>query len=173
MEMEKAIERHASPAPRRWAPRRSDAWVACAALALVAVAFWASQGLGAQRAAYALIHSKALSVDSPIRSFGVVSPGESAVVSYRLTNHGSQNIRIVGCQAFCSCVVPKELPFTLRPKESRDFPVVLRSSKNDSGQPVTIDWEITLFTTDPAQVRIPLTLKGEIRAKPAPSVSGL
>ncbi|MFI5456161.1 MAG: DUF1573 domain-containing protein [Isosphaerales bacterium] len=166
METEQAIQRQVLPGIRGWAPSRPGALVVCAVSAPVVLAFWALGGFGAVGVAVALMKGETLFVDSSTKSFGVVPAGDPIVVSYKLTNRGDQNIRIVGCRAVCRCMVPEDLPFTLRPKESRNFPILIRNPKGEGGsRSQTINWGITLFTTNPAQAQIPLTVKGELRTR--------
>ena len=174
MEIEQAIQRQTSPGLRGWAPSRPGALLVCAASAPLLLAFWALGGLDAVGAAIALAKGETVFVDSSTKSFGVVSAGDPLVVSYKLTNRSDQNIRIVGCRAVCRCMVPEGLPFTLRARESRDFPISIRNPDRAQGnRSQTVNWGITLFTTNPAQSQITLTVKGEIRAPSKPSGSAL
>jgi hypothetical protein len=172
METEQAIQRRALPGLRGWAPNRHGALLVCAASAPLLLALWALGGFDAVAVAVALAKGETVFVDSSTKSFGVVSAGDPLVVSYKLTNRSDQNIRIVGCRAVCRCMVPEGLPFTLRARESRDFPISIRNPQRVRGSPSqTVNWGITLFTTNPAQAQITLTVKGEIRAPSKPPAS--
>jgi Protein of unknown function (DUF1573) len=139
--------------------------VCAAALVLIvsAAAGWACGGRGALMAAYHYVSGPALSVDSGTKSFGVVVEGDSASVCFRLTNRGSQTVRVVGCMTYCNCVVPADLPFTLRPNETRGFEVAVRTRSGDATWTPNINQPVTLYTTNPAQAEIHLTVKGEVR----------
>ncbi len=173
METIQAIEQRISRSERVWTRVWSVALFGFASVALVVLAFWVRGGISALKETYAILKGETLVVDSSMKSFGVVPSGDPVVVSYKLTNRGDRNIRIVGFRAVCRCMVPEDLPFTLRPRESREFPIVIRNPEKEAGNPAQIvNWGMTLFTTNPAQVRIPLTVKGEIRSPSKPSVSG-
>jgi hypothetical protein len=174
METQQAIQQRTSSGLPAWAPSRPGALLVCANSALVLLAFWALDGFDAVAVAIALAKGETILVDSSTKSFGVVSAGDPLVISYKLTNRSDQNIRIVGCRAVCRCMVPEGLPFTLRARESRDFPISIRNPERVRGSPSqSVNWGITLFTTNPAQAQITLTVKGEIRAPSKPPGSGL
>jgi hypothetical protein len=173
MEMEQAIQRHAAPPFRGWAPRRRGAILVCAIMAPLMLACWVLGGFRALGVGFALMKGETILVDSPTKSFGVVAPGDPIAVSYKLTNWGDQDVRIVGFRAKCKCMAPDILPFVLHPRESRDLSIsIVNRQREGEVSSQTIDWIITIFTTNPAQVQIPLTVKGEIRAATNPSSSG-
>jgi len=173
METEQAIQQEVLPRKRAWVSRWSGAFFVSAALVPLMLAFWTLGGLDAMGVAYALMKGETLFVDSFSKSFGIVQTGDPIAVSYRLTNRGDQSVRVVGCQAICTCIVPDDLPFTLHPKESRDLKIsILNPKTEDKGPSQAINWGITLFTTNPAQIQVPLTVKGEIRARSNPSPFG-
>jgi hypothetical protein len=172
METEQAVQRKALLRVRGWAPSRTGAFLVCATLFTLMFGFWILGGVRGIAVGYALMKGQTIFVDSSTKSFGVVSPGDPIAVSYKLTNWGDQDVRIVGFRAKCKCMAPDILPFTLRAKESRVLPISIVNRTRENGSPSqTINWVITIFTTNPAQVQIPLTVKGEIR-KSNPSVSG-
>ncbi len=139
------------------------------AITVFATAIWIVGGFNAIRSAYVYLRGETILVDSNTKSFGVVSPGDPISVSFTLTNTGAAPVRIAGCEAWCNCVVPKDMPFVLEPNESRDFPVSIRNPKREGAVPKGyVGLDLKLFTTNPAQPRIGLTVKGEIRN---PSVS--
>lgn len=174
METEPAIQQQVFQRKRGFAPRHAVAFFACAALISVLLAFGVFGGFRAVARGCALMMGETLVVDSATKSFGVVAPGDPITVAYRLTNRGEQEVRVVGLRAACRCVVPDDLPFVLRPKESRDLPISIRNlKKEDVPHSQTLDWAITVFTTNPAQVQIALRIKGEIRPNAVPSRSGL
>lgn len=138
-------------------------------LALLTLACWAVYGFRVIRSSGRLI-----SVDSDAKSFGVVSPGDPIAVSFRLTNHGREPVRIVGCRAGCSCMLPEDLPLEIRPNASRDFRVSFNFRPVPGGGPAleTRTYPLILFTSSPGQFKIPLTVTGEVRDKPGKSSSG-
>ena len=115
--------------------------------------------------AIAVVKGETVLVDATTKSFGVARAGDAIHLSYKLTNRGGKSVRIVGCRATCRCIVPgQDLPFTLRPRESRDFPISIRNPGRVAGTaPQTVNWQVTLYTTNPAQARIALSIKGEIQ----------
>lgn len=75
--------------------------------------------------------------------------------------------------AYCNCIVPDDLPFTLGPSETRGFKVSVRTEIRKAGSPSElIDQPVTLFTTSPAQAEVHLTIKGEIRGSARSEGSG-
>ena len=139
-------------------------------VALLSLACWAVSGFRTIRS----MRGQTISVDSDVRSFGVVSRGDPIAVSFRLTNHGRSPVRIVGCRAGCSCVLPEDLPFVIRPDASRDFRVSFNFPPIPGGGSAveTRTLRLTLFTSDPDQFEIPLTVSGELHGKPDSSNSG-
>lgn len=114
-----------------------------------------------------------LVVDSTTKSFGVVGPGGSNPVSFRLTNLSGHPIRIVGCESGCGCIVPDDLPFSLSPKESRSFTLTMRGRKaRMPGAPQTVELPVTLFTTEPSRPLVRLTVKGDLSPAPNGPVAG-
>ena len=149
---------------RSWLRGWRVGFLICGALVPALVVVWALGGASALRAAFRSASGETLVVDASTKSFAVVSEGDPVTVSYKLTNLGSANVRIVGCRAACRCLVPVELPFSLGPGESRDFPISIRDLRRGETGPVErINWSIVLYTTNPAQVEIPLRVIGEIQ----------
>ncbi len=131
-------------------------------LAFLIFATWAWGGFDWIRVAYGYITGETILVDSHTKSFGVIPPGGSVTVTFKLTNLGHDAIRIVGCRSGCPCMVPDDLPFVLHSKESRDFTVSIGASENVRTSSVkTRRLRLTLFTTNPSQSQIPLTVSGE------------
>ncbi len=135
-------------------------------LALLVMAVWAIASFGSIRGAVGYyLRGETLFFDSTEKSFGVASPGEKVTVAFRLTNRGRKPIRVLGCSAICTCTLPTDLPFTLGPNESRDVTLSIREPKRQVPQPSKpkdLSLEVTLFTNNAAQSRIPLTVKGRI-----------
>lgn len=130
-------------------------------LALLSLACLALGGFRVIRS----MRGQTISVDSDAKSFGVVSPGDPIAVSFRLTNHAREPVRIVGCRAGCSCMLPADLPLEIRPNASRDFRVSFNFRPRPGGGPVleTRRFTMTLFTSNPDQFEIPLMVSGEVR----------
>src|SRR5262245_7726451 len=63
---------------------------------LLALVVWAYAYFGSIQIAIRSVSGQPLAVDATTKSFGVARPGERVEVSFRLTNHGTRPIRIVG-----------------------------------------------------------------------------
>lgn len=126
-------------------------------------AIWASGGIGVMKSAYAHMAGRTIFVDSYSKSFGDVQVGDPVSVSFRLTNGGDKPVRVVGYRAFCNCVVPDDLPFTINPNEHRDFVISVHNSErvNSTG---SFTQSVIIYTTGATQPEIALTVKGEIHA---------
>ena len=102
-------------------------------------------------------------LDSSTKSFGVVRQGETGSVSFRLLNQSRRPVRVVGCMAYCECVVPDDLPFTIGPGEAREFRVSVRTVAGEfSKSPEKVNQPITLYTTDAGQAEIRLDVEGTV-----------
>jgi hypothetical protein len=58
------------------------------------------------------------------------------------------------------------LPFTLGPQESRNFSLSIRMPKlqeSRKGDPTYLEVPLTLFTSNRAQSRLALAIRGEVR----------
>ncbi len=135
---------------------------------LLAALVWAAFSADRIQSAYATLTGEVISVDANTKSFGIVAPGDPITLTFHLTNRGADSVRLVGCMAYCNCINPADLPFTLPPGESRDFAIEVRNPDRElENRDQTIDQQVVLYTTNPAQAEIPLTLKGQIRLFPA------
>ncbi len=142
------------------------------AITLFASLTWAVGGFKAVRSAYHRITGETILVDEHTKSFGVVAPGDRIAFSFKLTNTGSTPVRIAGCESACGCVMPTDLPFVLNPNESRDFPISIHNPNLEGAMPRgSLSLPLNLFTTNPAQPRIRLTVKGEVRPPSTSSAS--
>ena len=133
-------------------------------LTLLVVATWVLGGFDGIWKAYAHMRGETLIVDSATKSFGSVAPGEPISVTFRLMNRGDAAVRVVGCEAGCGCIVLESLPFVLDPNENRDLAISVRNPNrglDNAGK--LLDLNLSLWTTNPAQPRVPLNIKGEIR----------
>jgi hypothetical protein len=127
---------------------------------------WALAGFGSIReAASYYLRGETLFVDSTRKSFGAAAPGEELPVSFRLANRGNRPIRIVGCKTYCNCMLPNDLPFTLAPHQTRDFTLSLQmpgpeyAGSRASGR---LELQLILFTNNPLQSRIALSISGDV-----------
>ena len=175
IETEQAAQENAPPIRRIGVLSLTSMTIVAAGLGLVLLLFacWAAGGVTAIRTAYSHLRGETILVDSHAKSFGIVAPGDRVTVSFRLTNDGREPVRIVGCRAGCSCMVPDDLPFAIGPKGSRDFAVSIKvPQKRGNGSVVARKLALTLFTSNPAQLEIPLTMSGQIRGTPGALNSG-
>jgi hypothetical protein len=164
MEEKQAFIGQAMLTQRTRCPRLSHPILIAMGLVILIFSGWLLGGLGAIPTAYAYLRGETLFVDSHMKSFGIVAPGDPITVSFDLENRGDRPLRIVGCEAGCGCIVPDYLPFTLNPKESRAFSIsILNRKKVDDNQIRSFNSDLTLFTTNPNQSRLVLNVKGEIR----------
>ncbi len=119
-----------------------------------------------QRALGYGLRGETLFVDATEKSLGLIVPGETVTASFTLTNSDRNNIRILGCELGCLCAAPKDLPFTLRASESREFVVTIHvptEQQIKNAKSTGLELPLTLFTSSPAQSRIPLTIKGRFQ----------
>jgi hypothetical protein len=134
---------------------------------VVLAAGWSLYAFGSvQQAVGYYLRGETVSADTAEKSFGIVSPGDPIKVLFKLTNRGREPVRVLGCDASCICIVPDDLPFSLDPNESRDFVVSIWNPKpgeRGSIKPSSLRFDITLFTNDPMQRRLPLVIRGEVR----------
>jgi hypothetical protein len=138
-------------------------------LALFIMAAWAFVGFGSiQDCASYYLRGETLFADAREKSFGSAAPGETVAVSYKLLNRGKTPIRILGCHALCNCVMPRDLPFTIKPHESTVFTTSIqmpnaRQAGSTNGMHLRLP--LTLFTSNPVQPRISLSVEGDVRGK--------
>jgi len=150
--------------------------VLSASLVFAAAAVWGICHFGSFRGAMNYyLRGESLSVDSITRSFGVAKPSDRLNVSFNLTNQGDETVRILGCQAYCNCVVPQDLPFALRPGEKSSFtisvhiPSGIQANREGSTH---LELPLTLFTSNPQQSRVSLAISGDVRDEPTASHAG-
>ncbi len=154
------------PKINRLALSRPAALVVGMGLALILWAAWALAGFASIReAGRYYLRGETLFIDSVTQSFGSAAPREEVSVSFRLTNRGKE-IRILGCQTYCNCMLPRDLPFALAPNETRDFTLLIRMPGPEYARtqtPARLQLRFVLYTNNPAQSRIPLLISGDIR----------
>jgi len=136
--------------------------------ALIAAAVFALASFSSIKSAVGFyMRGETLLVDATEKSFGVAASGRTFDVSFRLTNRGDKPIRILGCKTICTCTVPHDLPYTLDPKESRDLNITVNTfGQVRDGQPTDLYLPLTVFTSNRAQSRVGLAIRGEVREKP-------
>jgi len=176
METEQAIQQQVMPTKRIHGVRLSPVTIVATGLGMVLLisAIWVAGGFRVIRSTFGFLGGETIFVDSHTKSFGLAGPGDQITVSFKLANRGRGPIRIVGCQKTCSFMLTDELPFVLRPNESRHFTLSITVPKTRQiDSVVTRKFALTLFTSNPAQFKIPLTVSGEVRSKPSTSSSRL
>ena len=141
-----------------------------ASTAVIAAALFALAGFGSIRAVVGYyFRSETLIVDATEKSFGVTFPLEKAGVSFKFTNRGEEPIRILGCKTRCACTVARDLPFTLKPNESKQLNLTVQPPPFEQGAVAQIDYlelPITVFTSSRTQSRINVIIRGEVRVRP-------
>lgn len=164
-----ASVRHVSERTQGWLPGPAVAAIIFANVALIIAVTAALATSGSvQRAMGYWLRGETLFVDAEEKSLGVVAPGDTVIASFKLTNCGGNSVRILGCASGCTCAIPNDFPFSLRGSESRVFVITVhvpteeqikKRKSTDLGLP------LTLFTSSPAQSRIPLTIRGKVRGQ--------
>ena len=133
-------------------------------LALLVMAVWAFVSFGSIRSAMGYyVRGETLLVDSNEKSFGTASPGDPIGVTFTLTNRDLRPVRVLGCQASCTCIVPENLPLTLLPNQKGGLTISIRTNAQSVklGRSM-VEQEVVLFTSSPAQPELHLTIKGRI-----------
>lgn len=136
---------------------------------LLAMAVYAIVSLGSIRAAVGYyMRGETLFFDAREKTFGTAVPGETVPVSFEMTNRGADPIRVLGCRAGCSCMVPRDLPYTLRPNERKTLNLTVRMPprRDEARPPAKLGLPLTLFTSNRAQSRIELLVRGDLRDRP-------
>jgi Protein of unknown function (DUF1573) len=142
-------------------------------IAASAIALRASGMMRAIEAVYFSMSGQGIAVDSATKSIGIVAEGATAPVVFRLTNRGRQPARIVGCMTNCNCTVPKGLPFTLGPGETRALELSLRAPLIQNGKAAeSLDVSLSVYTTSPYEAEVQLKIQGEVRKSARPEGSG-
>jgi hypothetical protein len=162
-----ALIRHVSQREQGWLPRPAVAAIVIVNFAFVIATITAFAQFGSVQTALGYwLRGETLFVDAKEKSLGVVAPGETVTASFKLTNGARNSIRILGCASGCTCVAPKDLPFALRASESREFTVTVHVPTEQQIKNVKstdLGLRLTLFTSSPAQSRVPLTIRGKVR----------
>lgn len=106
--------------------------------------------------------TKPIVVESETQTIRSGSPGDRVPVTYRLRNRCAKSVRIVGCEANCSCVVMDQAPFVLKPGAEFVFHATVALPQSKDGR-IAFDYPITLYTNQSDQPRIALHLIASIR----------
>ena len=101
-------------------------------------------------------------VESEAQTIRSGSPGDRVPVAYRLLNRSRRSVRIVGCQANCSCIVMDQAPFVLKPGAEFVFRASVALPKSKDGR-IDFDYPITLYTNQSEQPRLELHLIASVR----------
>jgi len=137
--------------------------VSIASAGMILTTAWAWMRCGSiERAVSYYLMGRTLILDSAEKSFGTTAPGARRMVTFKLTNWGSEPIRVLGCQSSCSCLIRDDLPFTIPGGETRDFNVAVTVPEGAVSPGSTrLHYEMTLFTNIPDQSRLLLRLNGQ------------
>ncbi len=116
--------------------------------------------------AYESIRTRLRSTEGPpvfvydeTKSFGTAIPGEYRIVSYTIENRSDRSVRILGCGSTCAVhPADADLPFVLPARSRHDLRLLIRAS-----QPGDYKFPIHVYTSDPDQGVLNLTLEGTIR----------
>jgi Protein of unknown function (DUF1573) len=151
---------------RKHSPSQAALVLISANLVILIAAVWAWAAFGSIGMAVGYcLRGERLFADATEKGFGVAEPNTVVQVTFKLTNRGDEPIRILGCHANCSCVVPSDLPFTLDRNETRDFTVSIHTPRSELlGSPAgnRLHLPLTLYTNSPVQSRFSLAVKGEV-----------
>lgn len=133
---------------------------ATASLAVCLVTAWLQ--FGSIGGALAFLRGDRLIPDAYSKSIGVIHIGKTKSVSFSLTNHGSESMRILGCMASCSCTVPDKLPLSIEPGETHNFSFTILIHKSLE-QAKHLHLPVALHTNIAFQPRMDLVIEGELR----------
>jgi len=119
---------------------------------------WVYGYFGSIRGAISYANGRCLSVEEESKSFGTLEPGQEAVVTYHIVNHGRSPVRIIGCRIGCIGRPADALPFTIEPRGSAPLRLLIRAPSARS--PTT--FPVLLYTNDTSQPQLRLTLTGVV-----------
>jgi hypothetical protein len=130
-------------------------------LFLFGLVLLANIGYGSVRAAIGYyLRSETVLCDSAVKSVRITDSVDKVEVRFKLANRGARAVRILGCETSCACMLPDDLPFDLQPTETRSILFTI-ATKTRGGTPrfsKPVVLHLTLFTNNPEQSRIPLTI---------------
>jgi hypothetical protein len=105
-------------------------------------------------AGWARWNGDTLYVENRILNLGTVRVGQSGSGSFRLRNLSRRPIMVLGAEADCSCVQSVELPLTIPPKSTVDFPVIFHSGENDESHQARRQLRLYLNVEQPTTMLI-------------------
>lgn len=154
MELEQSVQQQVLPEARKRYPNPSIG-ILTANLVVFAIAVWGWASFGSITGAVSYyLNGHTVFPDAREKFFHIAEPGDTVGVTFKIANRGSEPVRILGCQASCTCIIPDDIPFTLVPGEARDLEFSIRNDAKTSkpGLPTssTVRYKITLFTSNPA-----------------------
>ncbi len=141
---------------------------------LLAATVWAIASFGSIGRAVAYhLRGETLFLDANEKSVGTINRGETAKVTFKMVNLGSAPLRIVGLKTWCACPVDEDFPLTIAAGASHDLTVPIQAAPPPDvpEEQLSFNAELTLFTNNPNQSRVPIHVKGRVRSKPSPAVS--
>ena len=99
---------------------------------------------------------------NPTLHAGDLTDGQTAAVTFELTNYGSRPVRIAGAKATCKCLAWDDLPMTVAPGASRQITIRVRGR----GPAPRVQRESAYLVVDDAATFVALTVTA--RVKPSP-----
>jgi len=125
-------------------------------LLALAVAAWYSFGGISQTLAY--LRGDPLITDAYARSVGTIERGSNQEIVFKISNHSTRPVKILGAKTSCSCVHLDSLPLTVLGEGSLPFRIRFYAGVRQ-GKVVE---NVRLFVDHPSQRRLDLTIKGYI-----------
>lgn len=135
-------------------------------VALLAVALAsASQATGSAWNLLDYARGQRLFVGASTLDLGDVTSGEPTSLAIPIRNASSSAVKIIGVTTTCSCLQPLGLPATVSPGATHKLAFELTPGRPNP------DFELlaTVITDAPGQFKIPLIVRGVIKAAPSPS----
>jgi len=131
------------------------AFVGILVLAILAFTRYGSIG-----AAMAVARGDGILVDAHEKSFGTITPGQTAHVSFTLTNLTDSPICVVGSGSNCTCAISNFTPpYTLAPRER--WTILLSVTPPASEPRFRVGFRI--YTDQPTQSEVVLSINGQLR----------
>ena len=141
----------------RWMTAGLISFVAVAALAFGGSLIW----FGSARTAWAHLNGQVLLVNQSTTSVGTVPHGATRPAEFAVRSLTSGPVQVIGSTSTCTCSVPKDLPLTIPPGQSR----TLRFEVGASGEVGPFQQTFQLFLDVPSPPVI-LTATGEAAGHP-------
>jgi hypothetical protein len=96
---------------------------------------------------------------NPVYDFGTVLSGHAVKHTYKIRNEGQGTLIIGGTTTSCGCTAARPTKEHLAPGQESDIDV----SFDTRGEKGSVERTITVFTNDPREQQLKLTLKGEVK----------